>query len=178
LGFAVQIGVILVGVAQALSTLDLEMWSAYVNTFLGYIIKNVAVATFVVGVGFALGNYVRDLIQARGGDNTGEWMGEFARYAVLVFAFTMAVRQLDVAEDFVLLTFGLLFGALCLAAALAFGLGGREVASDIVKRRYAEARQQMNTRDAAGASAAAVRRSTPAPVKAPITPPVVPGSDE
>ncbi len=149
LGFAVQVGVILMGVAQALTTLQLVMWSAYVNSFLGYIIKNVAVATFVVGIGFAIGNYVRDLIRARGEDEVGKWMGEFARYAVLVFAFTMAVRQLDVAEDFVLLTFGLLFGALCLGAALAFGLGGREVAGDIVKRRYNEARKQMANREAA-----------------------------
>ncbi len=177
LGFAVQVGVILLGVAQALSTLELATWSAYVNTFLGYIIKNVAVATFVVGVGFAVGNYVRDLIQARGGDDTGEWMGEFARYAVLVFAFTMAVSQLDVAEDFVLLTFGLLFGALCLGAALAFGLGGREVAGDIVKRRYNEARQQMTKRDASGGAPTAPRAST-APVKPAIKPPVVPGEDK
>jgi hypothetical protein len=145
-GFAVQVGVVLLGVAQALATLQLATWSGYVGAFLGYIVKNVAVATFVVGVGFAIGNYVRDLIHARGDDETSKWMGEFARYAVLVFAFTMAVRQLDVAEDFVLLTFGLLFGALCLGAALAFGLGGREVAGDIVKRRYDEARRQMNKR--------------------------------
>jgi hypothetical protein len=143
LGLAVQIGVILLGVAQALSTLQLETWAGYVSAFLGYIVKNVAVATFVVAVGFAIGNYVRDLIRARGDDEASKWMGEFARYAVLVFAFTMAVRQLDVAEDFVLLTFGLMFGALCLGAALAFGLGGREVAGDIVKRRYDEARRQM-----------------------------------
>lgn len=148
LGFAVQVAVVLLGVAQALSTLQLETWAGYVSLFLGYIVKNVAVATFVVGIGFAIGNYVRDLIQARGDDEASKWMGEFARYAVLVFAFTMAVRQLDVAEDFVLLTFGLLFGALCLGAALAFGLGGREVAGDIVKRRYDEARRQMGGRRA------------------------------
>ena len=147
-GFAVQIGVVLLGIAQALATLQLETWAGYVGAFLGYIVKNVAVATLVVGVGFAIGNYVRDLVQARGDDETSKWMAEFARYAVLVFAFTMAVRQLDVAEDFVLLTFGLLFGALCLGAALAFGLGGREVAGDIVKRRYDEARRQMNKRPA------------------------------
>ncbi len=146
LGFAIQVGVILLGVAQALATLELYTWSSYVNAFLGYIVKNLAVATVVVAVGFAIGNYVRDLVQARGDDEASRWMGEFARYAVLVFASTMAVRQLDVAEDFVLLTFGLLFGALCLGAALAFGLGGREVAGDIVKRRYDEARRQMNRR--------------------------------
>jgi hypothetical protein len=142
-GLAVQIGVVLLGVAQALDNLSLETWAGYVNLFLGYIVKNVAVATLVVGVGFAIGNYVRDLVRAREGA-ANDWMAEFARYAVLVFAFTMAVQQLDVAEDFVLMTFGLLFGALCLGAALAFGLGGRDVAGDIVKKRYDKARADLN----------------------------------
>ncbi|MCA9655263.1 MAG: mechanosensitive ion channel [Myxococcales bacterium] len=142
--FAVQVGVVLLAVAQALDNLALDTWSVYVNTFLAYVLKNVAVALAVVLVGFVIGSYVRDLIQSRQGDSeSGKWISEFARYAVLVFAFTMAVRQLDVAEDFVLLTFGLLFGALCLAMALAFGLGSREVAGDIVKRRYDAARTQM-----------------------------------
>ncbi|MEM6292563.1 MAG: mechanosensitive ion channel [Myxococcota bacterium] len=170
LGFAVQVGVILLGVAQALATLQLATWSGYVNSFLGYIVKNVAVATLVVGVGFAIGNYVRDLIRARGDDEVGKWMGEFARYAVLVFAFTMAVRQLDVAEDFVLMTFGLLFGALCLGAALAFGLGGREVAGDIVKRRYDEARRQMAKRPAPKPAAKPATGPTTAPPRAPTIP--------
>jgi hypothetical protein len=141
-GYAVQVGVILLGVAQALENLGLDTWAAYVNAFLVYVVKNVAVATLVVAVGFAIGNYVRDLIRARD-DAAADWMAEFARYAVLVFAFTMAVRQLDVAEDFVLMTFGLLFGGLCLGAALAFGLGGRELAGKILERRYDKARAEV-----------------------------------
>ncbi|MBX7077994.1 MAG: mechanosensitive ion channel [Nannocystaceae bacterium] len=150
-GLALHVGIILLASAQALDNLQLDTWSAYVNAFLAYMVKNVAVALLVVGVGFGLGNYVRDMIRSRRAEGAAEqaaapqqeWLGEFARYAVLVFAFTMAVRQLDVAEDFVLISFGLSFGALCLAAALAFGLGGREVAADIVKRRYEAARQKQ-----------------------------------
>lgn len=142
--FAVQVAVVLLAVAQALDNLHLDTWSLYLNSLLAYVLKNVAVALGVVLVGFIIGGYVRDLIQSRQGDSeTGRWIAEFARYAVLVFAFTMAVRQLEVAEDFVLMTFGLLFGALCLAMALAFGLGAREVAGDIVKRRYDAMRTQM-----------------------------------
>lgn len=149
--FAVQVGVVLLAVAQALDNLALDTWSVYVNTFLAYVLKNVAVAMAVVLVGFIIGSYVRDLIHSRQGDSeTGKWISEFARYVVLVFAFTMAVRQLDVAEDFVLLTFGLLFGALCLAMALAFGLGSREVAGDIVKRRYDAARSRMGSKGSTG----------------------------
>jgi hypothetical protein len=142
--YGVQIAVIMLAVAQALDNLALDTWSVYVNTFLAYLFKNVTVALAVVLVGFVIGKYVRDLIVSRQGENeAGRWIGEFARYAVLVFAFTMAVRQLDVAEDFVLMTFGLLFGSLCLAIGLAFGLGGKDVAGDVVRRRYEQARAKL-----------------------------------
>ncbi|MCX4245215.1 mechanosensitive ion channel [Paraliomyxa miuraensis] len=146
LAFAVQVGVVLLAVAQALDNLALDTWSTYVNNFLSYMLKNVAVALAIVLVGFVIGGYVRDLIVARQPDEAegSKWIGEFARYVVLVFAFTMAVAHLDVAENFVLMTFGLLFGALCLAMALAFGLGSRDVAGDIVKRRYEAARNKMS----------------------------------
>jgi hypothetical protein len=163
IGYAVQVAIVLLAVAQALDNLMLDTWAGYLNAFLGYVVKHVAVAVLIVGVGMAIGNYVRDLVKAvhrsdpaeagisGAEDDTQSWVAEFARYAVLVFAFTMAVQQLDVAENFVLMTFGLLFGALCLGAALAFGLGGREVAGDILKKRY----------DQAKAPAAPTRRPPP-----------------
>ena len=134
IGFAVQAAVILLAVAQACDNLELDTWAHYVNGALGYLLKHVLVALVVVAVGVGIGNYVRDAIKARDADTQTRWLAEFARYAVLVLAFTMAVHQLEVAPEFVLLAFGLLFGGLCLAAALAFGLGARDVAGDMVRR--------------------------------------------
>lgn len=152
-GFVVQAIIVLLAIVQGLQTLQLDSWAGYIDSFLVFAVTQAAVAMLIVGVGFTIGNYVRDLIEARQrGDAPAEgegesdaekspvWMAEFARYAVLVFTFTMAVHQLGVAEDFVLLTFGLLFGALCLAGALAFGLGARETAGEIVRERYKQSR--------------------------------------
>ncbi len=143
-GFFLQIAVVMLAFAQAFENLELATWAAYVNLFLGYFLKHVLVAAAILGVGFGIGKWVRDIILARRDkdDSSGRWLGEFARYAVLVFAWTMAVHQLGVAEDFVLLTFGLMFGSLCLAMALAFGLGSRDVAGDIVRSRYNDAKQK------------------------------------
>ena len=59
------------------------------------------------------------------------------------------IGLLDIAEDFVLVSFALLFGALCLAMALAFGLGSREVAAEIVREQAidasAESHRQLMT---------------------------------
>jgi hypothetical protein len=163
-GFAVQAAIVLLALAQALANLKLETWASYVDGFLIFSVTHAVVALVIVGVGFAIGNYVRDLINARqeAGTEGPQWLGEFARYAVLVFAFTMAVHQLGVAEDFVLLSFALLFGGLCLAMALAFGLGAREVASEIVRKRWTEAKKASGTRPAG---------TTPPPSGSPFSPP-------
>ena len=62
-------------------------------------------------------------------------------------------RHLGVAEDFVLITFALLFGALCLAGSLAFGLGSRELAGEIVRERYKKAKQDASSAPKPGGSA-------------------------
>lgn len=154
-GFIVQTTIVLLAVVQGFNNLGLEAWAGYLDTFLRFAVTKVAVALLIVGVGFTVGNYVRDLIEARQrgeqpvpeGDAVPSpvWMAEFARYAVLVFTFTMAVAQLGVAENFVLITFALLFGALCLAGALAFGLGSRDLAGEIVRERYKKAKQDASS---------------------------------
>lgn len=146
-GYAANVAVVLVTVEQALANLELHTWARYVAAFLEYAVTNVVVALLIVGIGLFASNKVRDLIAASAdeGDTSRRYIGEIARYATLVFAVTAAVRHLDVAEDFVLLTFALLFGALCLAVALAFGLGGREVAGKILAEQYEKIDRSRDT---------------------------------
>ena len=60
-------------------------------------------------------------------------LARVAKAAIVVLATVMALRQAGLAEDVILLAFGLTLGALAVAAAIAFGVGGRDVA-----RRYIE----------------------------------------
>jgi len=46
----------------------------------------------------------------------------------------MALRQMDVAEDIINLAFGLVLGAAAVAAAIAFGMGGRDLARQELER--------------------------------------------
>jgi hypothetical protein len=52
-----------------------------------------------------------------------------ARVSSLVLAGAMALRQMGLANEIINLAFGLLLGAIAVAVALAFGLGGRELAA-------------------------------------------------
>ncbi len=63
-------------------------------------------------------------------------MGAATRIGILFFAAAIALQQIGVAPDLIVTTFALVFGAICLALALAFGLGGRDVAGEIVRGEY------------------------------------------
>lgn len=55
-----------------------------------------------------------------------------ARWAVVVFVIAVSLEQLSIGGQVLVSAFQIAFGALCLALALAFGLGGREWASRIL----------------------------------------------
>lgn len=56
------------------------------------------------------------------------------RWGVLLFAIATAVTHLGIGKEMVLVAFGITFGGLIFALALAFGLGGRGLARQILER--------------------------------------------
>jgi hypothetical protein len=90
-------------------------------------------ALIILGIGIYLANLARGVVLSAGGENAA-FLASVARIAILVLAGAMALRQLGIADDIVNLAFGILLGALGIAAALAFGLGGRDVAGREVER--------------------------------------------
>ena len=74
----------------------------------------------------------------RTGTRHPQTIAALAKYAVVIFAFAMALQQIGFGEAIVVWAFVLLFGAVCLALALAFGLGSREAAARAVDRALGE----------------------------------------
>ena len=69
----------------------------------------------------------------------GRGLAQIARVAILGLVIAMGLRAMGVADDIVNLAFGLTLGAVAVAVALAFGLGGREAAGKVADhwaRRY------------------------------------------
>ena len=52
-----------------------------------------------------------------------------SRLAILVLAGAMALRQMGLANEIINIAFGMLLGAIAIAVAIAFGVGGRDVAA-------------------------------------------------
>lgn len=68
------------------------------------------------------------------GSTVAEPVAALARYAMLVFVLFMAAEQLAIRTEVLVSAFQIAFAAVCLAAALAFGLGGREWAAQVIAR--------------------------------------------
>ena len=63
------------------------------------------------------------------------------RTMIIVFAISVGVEAVGVGENTMLVAFALMFGALMLGLALAFGLGGQDLARKYLERRFVQPRQ-------------------------------------
>jgi Mechanosensitive ion channel, conserved TM helix len=95
-------------------------------------------AGLILLVGWVAANFLRQsvLIAAvNAGVPEARYLARAAHWGVLLFAAAMAVTHLGIAKEMVLVAFGITFGGLILSLALAFGLGGRGLAREILQRR-------------------------------------------
>ena len=98
------------------------------------------IGILILGVGFAVAQIVfRMLTAALESSVHATLLANGAKYGVITFAFFMAMQQIGFAENIIITAFSALFGAFCLAAALAFGLGARGIAGDFLESRFGNA---------------------------------------
>lgn len=127
------------GIITAVEILGLDRLSITLNEILevtGQIIFGLII--------LAIGNYISLLIyntMTRSSNNT--FIAGIMRWASLALFIAIALRTMGIANEIVELAFGLILGALAVAVALSYGLGGREAAGehfkDIIGRLRSEA---------------------------------------
>lgn len=124
---ALSIAVDVLGI-QALENLVAAIY-AYIPNVLA------ALLIFVVAVAVAAG--IATLARRFMGDTTlGRMVATVAPILVMAIAAFMILDQLRIAETIVTITYAALLGAIALGSALAFGLGGRDVASRMLEGAY------------------------------------------
>lgn len=64
------------------------------------------------------------------------------RIIISIFALSMMFEVLGVAEQTMLMAFGTIFGAVMLGMAIAFGLGGKDLAREFLERRFATGKKE------------------------------------
>ena len=129
-------------VSIAASALGIEAVSAFVAAVWAYL-PNVIAAFAIFLVAGAISAGVATLATKLMGDTpTGKIVATAAPILVMTIATFMILEQLKIAHDIVVTTYTLLLGSIALGAALAFGLGGREVAGRILEGAYQKGQEQ------------------------------------
>ncbi|MGO1541504.1 MAG: mechanosensitive ion channel [Luteimonas sp.] len=94
---------------------------------------DVLLGAAILVIGYWLADLAARAIQRANPDGRAG-LARIARVAILGLVLAMGLRAMGIADDIVNLAFGLVLGAVAVATALAFGLGGREAAGRITER--------------------------------------------
>lgn len=126
----------LIAIVTTLETLNLSGATDTLHTIYLYIPKIVAaLVTLILGLYFA--NFLESVTRtscANAGLEQASSIGRAAYIGTVIFVVAGIFEILDIASEIVIWAFILVFGAVCLALALAFGLGGREVAARYLEK--------------------------------------------
>jgi hypothetical protein len=149
--------VFIIAIVMATDALGIRQVSVVLSQLIAYI-PNVIAAVLILILAALLANFVAGLIRGATGVDI---LATAARVVIIVYAVFAALTQLGIAVQLTAPTFLIILGAVGLAAAIAFGLGSREVAKDIVERYYDRRDEVMGGNT--GRSTAAGRTDTDLP---------------
>jgi hypothetical protein len=125
-GYLVLVLIMFFAAIEGLALLGFEAVAVLVSGFLVFAAK-VILGLIIFAIGLYLANLAAKVIKSSKIAQAG-LLALVARVAILVLAAAMALRQMGLANEIINLAFGLTLGAIAVALALAFGLGGRELA--------------------------------------------------
>ena len=126
-GSLVMIAIMLFAATEAAGLLGFEAISGMVSEFVGFG-GHIVLGMVILGLGLFLANLAASTVRAAGTASAGA-LATIARVAILLLAGAMALRQMGLANEIISLGFGLTLGAVAVAAAIAFGIGGRDIAA-------------------------------------------------
>jgi hypothetical protein len=128
LGVVTFVGILLFASVAATNVLGLPALTEVMQGLLK-LFGQIMAGLVVFAAGLYLANLAAQLVRSSGGSQA-VLLARTSRVAIVVFSGAMALQQIGVAPSIVNLAFGLLLGSVAVAGAVAFGLGGREVAAE------------------------------------------------
>ena len=128
--------IILIVIVTVANSLGLHMVAELFNKVVLYI-PNIIVAILVLVFGILVARFINRMAFAylnNIGVQGALTISTLAEYAVIIFVIFVALEQLAIGTTLLTAAFQIGFGAIGLAFALAFGLGGREWAASVIKK--------------------------------------------
>lgn len=137
---------------SAIGALGIPAVTTFMNQVLAYLPNVIVAIVIFVVAALVSGAAAAGVTKLIGDTPTGRIVATVVPALVMVIAMFMILNQLKIAEDIVVIAFAATMGALALALALAFGLGGRSVAERMLEEAYRkgqdakdQARQDIET---------------------------------
>jgi len=124
--------VFIIAITMAADALGIPQVSAVLGQLIAYI-PSIIAAILILILAALLANFVSGIVRGATGSSL---LASVAQYAIIVYAIFAAITELGIAVELTAPTFLILLGAVALAAAIAFGIGGREVAGEIIQKVY------------------------------------------
>ncbi len=120
-GDLVMFGIVLTASTQASEVLGVGILTAVIASIGGFVAQALS-ALVIVLAGLWISNLAASALK------TSSSLASLARVAILFFTAPMALYQLGLPSQIIILGFGSVVGAVAVAAAIAFGIGGQDVA--------------------------------------------------
>ena len=128
--------IIFIVVVTVANSLGLHVVADLFNKIVLYI-PNIIVAILVLVFGILVARFINRMVFAylnNIGVQGALTISTLSEYAVIIFVIFVALEQLEIGTTLLTAAFQIGFGAIGLAFALAFGLGGREWAANVIKK--------------------------------------------
>jgi hypothetical protein len=130
--------VLIFAFVAGLGALNLQPINQFAQSFLGYI-PHLMTASIILAAGYLLSNFVSQTVliaAVNAGLPPARMLAAVSRWGVQLVAVAMALEQLGIAQNIVVVGFAVTLGGVVLAAAIAFGLGAKDLAKEYMERRF------------------------------------------
>jgi hypothetical protein len=141
-GYLLIFFAMLFAVVEASNRLGFEQVSNLITIFIAFG-ANVLLGVAIFVIGFWLANILATVVQ-RGDYKSSVWLANLVRVLIIGLVLAMGLRAMGIADSIVNLAFGLTLGAVAVAFALAFGLGGREPAARLLGDLLDKAKEEAD----------------------------------
>lgn len=130
-GLVALVSILLLAVIAVGNLLEFEELTTLVAGF-SVIFARIIAGAVVFAIGLYLANLAFNLIRSPG-SRQARLLAQAVRIVIIGFVAAMALQQIGIAPNIVNLAFGLIGGAVAVAFAIAFGIGGRDVAAETIR---------------------------------------------
>jgi len=143
LGWLAKLFFVVVFLIAAFEILGLTQVNDFLRQVINYI-PQVVVAMVVLFIASVAADIVSSVISGMTravGSQVAHLLASFTRWTIWIFAIIIALSHLGIAPQYMYTLFAGFIAMLALSGGLAFGLGGRDAASDLIKELRSEVRE-------------------------------------